>query len=96
MEATAKSILITGCSSGIGADAAHGLRERGWRVFASCRKQADCDALIAQGFDSPRIDYTDSDTITSGLAEVLAVRAIANNRGVPGLRDDLDVGGLYL
>ncbi|MBS8271414.1 SDR family NAD(P)-dependent oxidoreductase, partial [Halomonas litopenaei] len=34
-----KSILITGCSSGIGYDTAYGLRAAGWRVFASCRKQ---------------------------------------------------------
>ena len=66
-----KTILITGCSSGIGLDAAHGMRARGWRVFASCRQQRDCDRLRAQGFESPRIDYTDADSITSGLAEVL-------------------------
>jgi len=30
-----KSILITGCSSGIGYDAAHRLPAEGWRVFAS-------------------------------------------------------------
>ncbi|MEC7669785.1 MAG: short-chain dehydrogenase, partial [Pseudomonadota bacterium] len=33
-----KSILITGCSSGIGLDAAQMMQRRGWRVFASCRK----------------------------------------------------------
>lgn len=66
-----KSILITGCSSGIGLDAAHGMRARGWRVFASCRQQRDCDRLRAQGFDSPRIDYTDAASIRDGLAEVL-------------------------
>ena len=38
----APSILITGCSSGIGQDAAHALRDRGWNVFASCRKPEDC------------------------------------------------------
>ncbi|GGH38579.1 short-chain dehydrogenase/reductase [Cribrihabitans marinus] len=47
------------------------MRARGWRVFASCRQQRDCDRLRAQGFDSPRIDYTDPDSITSGLHEVL-------------------------
>ncbi|MGB3556473.1 MAG: short-chain dehydrogenase, partial [Jannaschia sp.] len=31
---TGGSILITGCSSGIGLDAARTLRDRGWRVFA--------------------------------------------------------------
>ncbi|MGB0439944.1 MAG: SDR family NAD(P)-dependent oxidoreductase, partial [Paracoccaceae bacterium] len=65
------SVLITGCSSGIGRDMAFGLRAEGWRVFASCRKQADCDALVAQGFDSPCIDYADPDSICGGLSEVL-------------------------
>jgi NAD(P)-dependent dehydrogenase (short-subunit alcohol dehydrogenase family) len=66
-----RSILITGCSSGIGADAAHGLRARGWRVFAACRQEADCARLRGEGFDSPQIDYTDEASIAAGLAEVL-------------------------
>jgi hypothetical protein len=52
-----RTILITGCSSGCGRDAAFTLREQGWRVFASCRRAVDCDALRAEGFESPRIDY---------------------------------------
>lgn len=66
-----KTLLITGCSSGIGHAAAHDMRARGWRVFASCRQQRDCDRLRAEGFESPRIDYTDADSIQTGLAEVL-------------------------
>ncbi len=96
-----KTILITGCSSGIGLDAAHGMRARGWRVFASCRQQRDCDRLRAQGFDSPRIDYTDSESITSGLAEVLdatggTLDAVFNNgaHGLPGAVEDLPTDGL--
>ena len=68
---TQQSILLTGASSGIGYDAALGFRALGFRVFASCRAQAACDRLIAEGFASPRIDYTDSDSIVSGLAAVL-------------------------
>lgn len=68
---TQKTILITGCSSGIGLDAAQGFRALGWRVFASCRQQTDCDRLTAEGFDSPLIDYADSDTLRTGLAQVL-------------------------
>ncbi|MGI3210659.1 SDR family NAD(P)-dependent oxidoreductase [Roseovarius tibetensis] len=64
-------ILITGCSSGIGLDAAHTLRARGWRVFASCRKAEDCARLQADGFEAPRIDYEDEASIASGLAQVL-------------------------
>ncbi len=96
-----KSILITGCSSGIGLDAAHGMRARGWRVFASCRQQRDCDRLRAQGFESPRIDYTDTDSITAGLAEVLeatggTLDALFNNgaHGLPGAVEDLPTDGL--
>ena len=69
---TQKSILITGCSSGIGYDAAHGLRGRGWRVFAACRKQTDCDRLKSEGFESPRLDYEDEATIDAAVKEVLA------------------------
>ena len=85
------TILITGCSSGIGNDAAHGLRRAGWRVFAACRKPADCDRLRSEGFDSPRIDYADPQSIADGLAEVLdatggTLDALFNNGAyaVPG------------
>ena len=91
-----KSILITGCSSGIGYDAAHGMRAAGWRVFASCRQQTDCDRMIAEGFEAPLIDYADPDTITSGLAEVLdatggTLDALFNNGAFacPGAVEDL-------
>ena len=96
-----KSILITGCSSGIGYDAAHGMRDAGWRVFASCRKQADCDRMIGEGFESPLLDYNDTATLESGLAEVLAatggtLNALFNNGGfgTPGAAEDLPRGAL--
>ena len=41
----ARSILITGCSSGIGLDAARTMRERGWRVIATARKPEDLARL---------------------------------------------------
>ncbi|UWR03913.1 SDR family NAD(P)-dependent oxidoreductase [Ruegeria conchae] len=98
-----KTILITGCSSGIGLDAAHGMRARGWRVFASCRQQRDCDRLRAQGFDSPLIDYTDTGSITSGLNQVLeatggTLDALFNNgaHGLPGAVEDVPIEGMRL
>jgi len=93
---TQKSILITGSSTGIGYDAAHGLRAAGWRVFASCRKPEDCARLQAEGFESPQIDYTDANTIVNGLAEVLeatggTLDALYNNGAFasPGAVEDL-------
>lgn len=98
---TQKSILITGCSSGIGYDAAHGMRAAGWRVFASCRKQEDCARLESEGFESPLIDYSDTNTITSGLASVLdatggTLDAVFNNGAyaLPGAVEDLPRDGL--
>lgn len=95
------TILITGCSSGIGLDAAQGLREAGWHVFASCRQQDDCDRMRAMGFDSPRLDYADPDSLRDGLAEVLATTggtldALFNNgaHGLPGAVEDLPRDGL--
>lgn len=91
-----KTILITGCSSGIGYDAAHGLAARGWRVFASCRQRADCERLRAEGLDSPWLDYDDEASIGSALAEVLEATggrldAIFNNGAyaIPGALEDL-------
>jgi len=98
---TQKSVLITGCSSGIGYACAVGLRARGWRVFAACRKAEDCARLQAEGFDSPLIDYEASDTITTGLGEVLeatggTLDALFNNGayGVPGAVEDLPTDAL--
>lgn len=95
------TILITGCSSGIGLNAARGLRDRGWRVFAACRQQRDCDRMRAEGFDSPRIDHTDPDSITTGLAQVLEATggrldALFNNGGhqLSGAVEDLPRDGL--
>lgn len=91
-----KTILITGCSSGIGYACAQAMREAGWRVFASCRKAEDCARLQAKGFDSPLIDYELPETITSGLQEVLAATggtldALFNNGAyaIPGAVEDL-------
>ena len=74
-----KSILITGCSSGLGYDAAHGLRKRGWRVFATCRNEVDCERLRKEGLESFKLDYDDSDSIKLAVEYV-----VNNNNGVLG------------
>ena len=95
------TILVTGCSSGIGYDAVYGLRATGWRVFASCRKAEDCARLIAEGFESPRIDYEDPESIAMGLAEVLeatggTLDALFHNGAyaIPGAVEDLPTAAL--
>ena len=100
-EMAQKSVLITGCSSGIGYDAAHALKARGWRVFASCRKLEDCERLRAEGFDSPQLDHADAASMRAALDEVLAATggtldALFNNGafGLPGAVEDLPTDGL--
>lgn len=97
----AKTILITGCSSGIGLDAARGLRAKGWRVFASCRQEADCERLRAEGFESPQLDYADEASIIAALEQVLAATsgtldALYNNGAFacPAAVEDLPRGAL--
>ena len=97
----ARSILITGCSSGIGHDAAHGLKRAGWRVFATCRAEADCARLRDEGLESFRLDYTDAASITAAVAEALGrtggtLDAVFNNGAFacPGAVEDLPTEAL--
>lgn len=96
-----RSILITGCSSGIGHDAAHGLLRAGWRVFATCRREADCARLRAEGLESFRLDYADEATIAAAVDEALSrtggtLDALFNNgaHACPGAVEDLPAGAL--
>ncbi len=98
---TQKSILITGCSSGIGYDAALTLKDRGWRVFATCRAPEDCARLSEEGFESFVLDYTHQSSIDGALAECLkrtggTLDALFNNGayGIPGAVEDLPTDAL--
>jgi len=93
----AKTILITGCSSGIGLCVARGLRERGYRVFATARKIQDVERLQGEGFDSLQLDLDDSDSIQKAVDHVDKetngqLYALFNNGayGQPGAVEDLD------
>lgn len=96
-----KSVLITGCSSGIGLDAARSLHQRGWRVFATCRQEADCERLRAEGLESFRLDLADEASIGEAVAETLrrtggTLDALYNNGAFacPGAVEDLPRGAL--
>jgi NAD(P)-dependent dehydrogenase (short-subunit alcohol dehydrogenase family) len=91
-----KTILITGCSSGIGLRCAEILKQRGWRVFATARKHTDVEQLRSQGFESLQLDLDDSDSIRSAVAATLeqtggTLDALFNNGayGQPGAVEDL-------
>lgn len=94
MELKVKSIFITGCSSGIGLLAAKSLRDRGYRVIASCRKPQDLEQLVAQGFETVLLDLDNSDSVKLAAEQVLALTgnklyALFNNAGF-GVYGSLD------
>ncbi|MEW8027144.1 MAG: SDR family oxidoreductase [Candidatus Thiodiazotropha sp.] len=91
-----KSVLISGCSSGIGRCVAAGLKGRGYRVFASARKEEDVADLQRQGFESLQLDLDDSRSIDRAVDQVLQktdgrLYALFNNGayGQPGAVEDL-------
>ena len=91
-----KSILITGCSSGIGRCLADGLRQRGYRVFATARKSADVAQLLADGFEALALDLDSPQSIRDAVDTILSrtqgkLYALINNGayGQPGAVEDL-------
>ena len=92
----ARTILITGCSSGIGQCAARGMKARGWRVFATARKPEDIAALKANGFDVLYLDYAEADSIRAAAETTLkatggTLDALFNNGAYaqPGALEDV-------
>lgn len=94
---TQRSVLITGCSSGIGLASAQIMKARGWRVFATARKLEDITRLKdTHGVESLYLDYTEPDSIAAATDRVLtatggALTALFNNGayGQPGAVEDI-------
>jgi len=91
-----KTILITGCSSGIGYCVASGLQQRGYRVFATARRPDSVAQLKEEGFESLQLDLDDSQSIQQAVDEILRrtggeLYAVFNNGafGLPGAVEDL-------
>ena len=97
-----RSVLITGCSSGIGLAAAETMRDRGWRVFATARTPEDLARLKDElGVESVYLDYAEPDSIAAAADHVLAatdgaLTALFNNGayGQAGAIEDLPTEAL--
>ena len=91
-----KAILITGCSSGIGYCVAKGLKKRGYRVFATARREESVKKLKDEGFESLQLDVSSSQSIQLAFEQVMQLcngklYALFNNGafGLPGAVEDL-------
>lgn len=80
-----RTILITGCSSGIGAELATELHRRGNRVFATARRPQALAPLAELGLDTLALDVNDDDSIAAAMAtlqsEVGHLDMLINNAG---------------
>ena len=91
-----KSILITGCSSGIGYHCAKELQKSGYKVIATCRKNEDVERLSEQGLTCIKLDLADQTSIDQGFKKALdmcdgQLDVLFNNGayGQPGAVEDL-------
>ena len=96
MNTVNQTILITGCSTGIGYRTAVLLKERGYRVIASARKVDDVTRLSDEGFEAIQLDLADSDSIKKAVEQVIVMTdgkldGLFNNGafGQPGAVEDL-------
>ncbi|MBF0426123.1 MAG: SDR family NAD(P)-dependent oxidoreductase [Magnetococcales bacterium] len=96
-----RSVLVTGCSSGIGRAVAIGLKRRGHRVFASVRNPADVAALEAEAIETHPLDLRDPETMQATLDWLLVrtggtLDALFNNGAYAqvGAVEDLSLAAL--
>jgi NAD(P)-dependent dehydrogenase (short-subunit alcohol dehydrogenase family) len=78
-------VIISGCSSGIGAAAARAFRGAGWTTVATARRLETLDDLRERGCEVATLDVTDAASREAVAADVLArhgrIDALVNNAG---------------
>jgi len=86
------TVLITGCSSGIGRALADAFRDAGHEVWATARKQQDVEQLTAAGFNARQLDVNDADALAHLAEELQSLDILINNAGYGAMGPLLDGG----
>lgn len=78
-------MLITGCSSGIGAATARHVQTRGWTVYATARRPESLETLAAVGCRVLPLDVTDEASMRHAVEHIAAeagrIDVLINNAG---------------
>ena len=93
---TPRTVAVTGCSSGIGEAVALGLRDRGYRVLATARSEADLERLSEAGLEPVSLELADPESVAAAAATITEraggqLWGLVNNAayGQPGAVEDL-------
>ncbi len=82
-QATARVVLVTGATSGIGRTCARHLAAQGWRVFGSGRSARDGE--LVEGVEMLTLDVDDAASVERGVAEIIGragrIDALISNAG---------------
>ncbi len=80
-----ETVLITGCSGGIGRATAQQFNEAGWTVYATARNPSDIETLGEAGCKLATLDVTDQADIDRVVDRVIeeegAIGCLVNNAG---------------
>ena len=80
-----KTVLLTGCSSGIGRATAVAFAAEGWTVYATARDPADIESLADAGCETAELDVTESDDIDRVVDRIIdehgVISCLVNNAG---------------
>ncbi|WP_252091146.1 SDR family oxidoreductase [Pseudomonas sp. MWU13-3659] len=86
------TVLITGCSSGIGRALADAFRDAGHEVWATARKAQDVEQLAAAGFNARQLDVNDAVALAQLAEELQSLDILINNAGYGAMGPLLDGG----
>jgi len=85
-----RTVLITGCSSGIGRATAEKFHDEGWRVYATARNTDDIQDLAEKGTETLELDVTEDEDIENAVETVVdeegGIGCVVNNAGYGEMR----------
>jgi NAD(P)-dependent dehydrogenase (short-subunit alcohol dehydrogenase family) len=80
-----KTVLITGCSSGVGHATAHAFLDDDWTVYATARDTDDIASLADAGCEVAELDVTDEEDVSDVVSHVIdeqgRIDCLVNNAG---------------